>query len=106
MFSSFIRFFKYFQVSSPSPRSAQSGPRQMKRWRRSLPMPKQAAASSGLLRFFPMAFDLREHLLDVHRLHRPERLPEIAGGAEALAVVEQREVFRVHAVFDFVPGER
>src|SRR5688500_4241874 len=98
MFSSFMRFFRYFHVSSPSSMSAQSGPRQMKRCRFSLPTPKAAADSSGLVRFFPIALRARrlelaatsftraaaalldggKHLLDVDRLHRAKRLPEIA----------------------------
>src|SRR5688500_20092478 len=59
MFSSFMRFFRYFHVSSPSSMSAQSGPRQMKRCRFSLPTPKAAADSSGLVRFFPIALRAR-----------------------------------------------
>jgi hypothetical protein len=45
--SCFMRFLMYSQDCSPASGGQQSGPRQMKRWRRSLPMPKAAAMSSG-----------------------------------------------------------
>src|SRR3954447_26889587 len=47
MLSCFMRFLMYSHDCSPMSGAQQSGPRQMKRCRRSLPMPNAAAMSSG-----------------------------------------------------------
>src|SRR4051812_15334498 len=57
MFNSFIRRFRYCQVASPLAGSTQSGPRQTKRWRASLPTPNADAACSGVSYFLPMPLD-------------------------------------------------
>src|SRR3954469_4151672 len=47
MFRSFIRRLMWFHDASPASGEQQSGPRQMNRWRRSLPMPNAAAMTSA-----------------------------------------------------------